>query len=138
MNHRVSATKDYTFVANTGQDSSGNHYAVLDHPLVFLSLQRLGETMPCYDNVILVLAKGLSRQADEVIFDFSCSYQFNAHLCKPYGINKASIACGNTDLLYRNFEEVCPNVQSDPAKQNSNARTEFLPEITMASFFYAE
>lgn len=104
MNHRVSTRKDYTFITNTGQDSSGNHYAVLDHPLVFLSLQRLGEMMPCYDNVILVLAKKSSRQADEVIFDFSYSYKFNAHLCKSYGINKASIACGNTEIC---CTEIC-------------------------------
>lgn len=36
--------------------------------------------MPCYDNVILVLAKKKSRQADEVIFDFSCSYEFISYL----------------------------------------------------------
>ena len=36
--------------------------------------------MPCYDNVILALAKMKSRQADEVILDFSCIYEFNAYL----------------------------------------------------------
>lgn len=36
--------------------------------------------IPCYDNDILVLAEKKSRQADEVILDFSCSYKFNAYL----------------------------------------------------------